>query len=202
MPFLARSLRSLLLLVAMLASSRVVRADLAVGAIAPAFELQDLDGKAVTLAEFRGKTVVLEWINPNCPVSRGYADRKVMVQTAAAHPEAVWLAINSTSRKHRDYLAAAAHKAYDAKQGIGYPVLYDTSGEVGRAYGAKTTPHMYVIDPSGKLVYAGAIDDTPSTDPADLATARNYVTAALDAALAGKPVATTTSTPYGCSVKY
>lgn len=196
MPFLARSLRSLLLLVAMLASSRVVRADLAVGAIAPAFELQDLDGKAVTLAEFRGKTVVLEWINPNCPVSRGYADRKVMVQTAAAHPEAVWLAINSTSRKHRDYLAAAAHKAYDAKQGIGYPVLYDTSGEVGRAYGAKTTPHMFIVDENGKVAYNGAIDSGPG------ATSTNYVDAALQALAAGKRPDPATTQPMGCSVKY
>ncbi len=196
MQFLARSLRPLLLLVAMLASSRVVRADLAVGAIAPAFELRDLDGKAVTLAEFRGKTVVLEWINPNCPVSRGYADRKVMVQTAAAHPEAVWLAINSTSRKHRDYLAAAAHKAYDAKQGIGYPVLYDTSGEVGRAYGAKTTPHMFIVDENGKLAYNGAIDSGPG------ATSTNYVDAALQALAAGKRPDPATTQPMGCSVKY
>lgn len=196
MPFLARSLRSLLLLVAMLASSRVVRADLAVGAVAPAFELQDLDGKAVTLAEFRGKTVVLEWINPNCPVSRGYADRKVMVQTAAAHPEAVWLAINSTSRKHRDYLAAAAHKAYDAKQGIGYPVLYDTSGEVGRAYGAKTTPHMFIVDENGKVAYNGAIDSGPG------ATSTNYVDAALKALAEGRRPDPATTQPMGCSVKY
>ena len=196
MPFLARSLRSLLLLVAMLASSGVVRADLAVGAVAPAFELQDLDGKAVTLAEFRGKTVVLEWINPNCPVSRGYADRKVMVQTAAAHPEAVWLAINSTSPKHRDYLAAAAHKAYDAKQGIGYPVLYDTSGEVGRAYGAKTTPHMFIVDENGKVAYNGAIDSGPG------ATSTNYVDAALQALAAGKRPDPATTQPMGCSVKY
>ena len=196
MPFLARSLRSLLLLVAMLASSRVVRADLAVGAIAPAFELQDLDGKAVTLAEFRGKTVVLEWINPNCPVSRGYADRKVMVQTAAAHPEAVWLAINSTSPKHRDYLAAPAHKAYDAKQGIGYPVLYDTSGEVGRAYGAKTTPHMFIVDENGKLAYNGAIDSGPG------AASTNYVDAALQALAEGRRPDPATTQPMGCSVKY
>lgn len=196
MPSLARSLRSLLLLVAMLASSRVVRADLAVGAVAPAFELQDLDGKAVTLAEFRGKTVVLEWINPNCPVSRGYAERKIMVQTAAAHPEAVWLAINSTNRTHRDYLVAADHKAYDAKQGIGYPVLYDTSGEVGRAYGAKTTPHMFIVDENGKVAYNGAIDSGPG------ATSTNYVDAALKALAAGQRPDPATTQPMGCSVKY
>ena len=196
MPSLARSLRSLLLLVAVLASSSAVRADLAVGAVAPAFELQDLDGKAVTLAEFRGKTVVLEWINPNCPVSRGYAERKIMVQTAAAHPEAVWLAINSTNRTHRDYLLAADHKAYDAKQGIGYPVLYDTNGEVGRAYGAKTTPHMFIVDENGKVAYNGAIDSGPG------ATSTNYVDAALKALAAGQRPDPATTQPMGCSVKY
>ena len=196
MPSPVRSLRFLVLLVAMLASSRVVRADLAVGAVAPAFELKDLDGKPVTLADFRGKTVVLEWINPNCPVSRGYADRKVMVRTAAAHPEAVWLAINSTARKHGDYLAAAEHKAYDVKRGIAYPVLYDTSGEVGRAYGAKTTPHMFVIDESGKLAYNGAIDSGPGEK------STNYVDAALTALANGKRPDPAVTQPMGCSVKY
>lgn len=188
--------RSLLLALTLLAAGRAAHADLAVGAVAPAFELRDLDGKAVTLAEFRGKTVVLEWINPNCPVSRGYADRKVMVETAAAHPDAVWLAINSTNRTHRDYLGAADHKAYDAKQGIGYPVLYDTSGEVGRAYGAKTTPHMFVIDENGKVAYNGAIDSGPG------ATSTNYVDAALKALAAGQRPDPATTQPMGCSVKY
>ena len=196
MPFPARSLRSLLLLAALFAGSRGAHADLAVGAVAPAFELQDLDGKAVTLADFRGKTVVLEWINPNCPVSRGYAERKVMVQTAAAHPEAVWLAINSTSKSHPDFLTPAAHKSYDVKHAIAYPVLYDTSGDVGRAYCAKTTPHMFIIDGNGKLVYNGAIDSGPG------ATSTNYVDAALTALAAGKNPDPATTRPMGCSVKY
>ncbi|MEO8198220.1 MAG: redoxin domain-containing protein [Thermoanaerobaculia bacterium] len=196
MPLLTPNKRSLILGLTLLAAGRAASADLAVGAGAPAFELQDLDGKAVTLAEFRGKTVVLEWINPNCPVSRGYAERKVMIQTAAAHPEAVWLAINSTSRSHRDFLAPAAHKAYDQKNGIGYPVLYDTSGEVGRAYGAKTTPHMFIVDENGKLAYNGAIDSGPG------ATSTNYVDAALMALAAGQRPDPATTQPMGCSVKY
>ena len=147
---------------------------LAVGQTAPAFELQDLDGKTVSLAAFRGKTVVLEWINPNCPVSRDYAERKVMSATAAAHPAVVWLAINSTNQTHGDFVAPAAHKAYNQKNGIAYPVLYDSSGDTGRAYEAKTTPHMFVIDPAGKVVYNGAIDSRSETANV------NYVDAALD----------------------
>lgn len=196
MPSRSPRLFSLVLLLAVLVSGRAASADLAVGSAAPAFALEDLDGKPVTLAEFRGKTVVLEWINPNCPVSRGYADRKVMVRTAAAHPEVVWLAVNSTSGKHADYLAAAEHKAYDVKQGIAYPVLYDTSGEVGRAYGAKTTPHMFVIDGNGILAYNGAIDSGPG------AASTNYVDAALTALANGRRPDPATTKPMGCSVKY
>jgi peroxiredoxin len=172
-------------------------ADLAVGATAPAFELADLDGNKVSLADFKGKTVVLEWINPNCPVSRGYAEKKVMATTAAAHADAVWLSINSTNKSHGDYLEPSAHKAYNQKNGISYPVLYDTSGETGRAYGAKTTPHMFVIDKDGKVAYNGAIDDGPGAGPR-----LNYVDSALTALASGKPVDPSTTKPHGCSVKY
>ncbi|MEO8275605.1 MAG: thioredoxin family protein [Thermoanaerobaculia bacterium] len=188
--------RTLLLSLVVLGCSGSAHADLAVGAVAPAFELKDLDGKTVSLADFRGKTVVLEWINPNCPVSRGYAEKKVMVTTAAAHPEAVWLGINSTRASHEDFIAPAAHKAYDEKNGIGYAVLYDSSGTVGHAYGAKTTPHMFVIDKAGKVAYNGAIDSGPG------ATSTNYVDAALTALAAGKSPDPATTRPMGCSVKY
>lgn len=170
--------------------------NLAVGQTAPAFELQDLDGKSVSLAAFRGKTVVLEWINPNCPVSRDYAERKVMTTTAAAHPEVVWLGINSTNRTHGDFVEPAAHQAYNRKNGIAYPVLYDSSGDTGRAYGAKTTPHMFVIDGGGKVVYNGAIDSRSETANV------NYVDAALTALAAGKSPDPSTTKPVGCSVKY
>lgn len=192
----ARTLRSLLPLIALLATGRAANADLAVGAVAPAFTLQNLDGKPVSLADFRGKTVVLEWINPNCPVSRGYAEKKTMSSTAAAHPEAVWLAINSTNRSHGDFVDAAAHQAYNRKNGIAYPVLYDSSGEIGHAYGAKTTPHMFIIDGAGMLAYNGAIDSGPG------ATSTNYVDAALTALAAGKRPEPSTTKPMGCSVKY
>jgi alkyl hydroperoxide reductase subunit AhpC len=121
-----------------------------------------------------------------------------MVTTASAHPEAVWLAINSTHRGHRDYLDPAAHKAYDQQHGIAYPVLDDSSGVTGRAYGARTTPHMFVIDREGKVAYIGAIDDDPTGREAKV----NYVDAALTALAAGKTPDPSTTKPMGCSVKY
>ena len=118
-----------------------------------------------------------------------------MSTTAAAHPEVVWLAINSTKLSHGDFVAPAAHKAYNQKNGIAYPVLYDSSGDTGRAYDAKTTPHMFVIDAAGKVVYNGAIDSR--SDPNT-----NYVDAALAALAAGKSPDPSTTKPVGCSVKY
>lgn len=188
--------RSFVLISALLGCGGSAYASPAIGAAAPAFELKDLQGQTVSLADFRGKTVVLEWINPNCPVSRGYAEKKTMTTTATAHPEVVWLAINSTHGGHGDFLAPAAHQAYNDKNGIAYPVLYDSSGEIGHAYGAKTTPHMFIVDGTGKLVYNGAIDSGPG------ATSTNYVDAALKNLAAGKSPDPATTKPMGCSVKY
>ena len=184
--------------VSILACSDRAGAGLAVGDPAPAFALQDLDGKEVSLAQFRGQTVVLEWMNPNCPVSRRHAEAGTMTGLVSHHPEIVWLAVNSTNPKHGDYVAPAPHKKYDAEHGIAYPVLYDPAGQVGRAYGAKTTPHMFVVDGGGKVVYAGAIDDAPGGGPASV----NYVETALAALAAGKMPSPAATRPYGCSVKY
>jgi peroxiredoxin len=173
-------------------------AALAVGQEAPAFRLPSLDGKQVALGDFRGKTVVLEWINPNCPISRRHADAKTMQTTATRHPEVVWLAINSTRRDHPDFVPAEEHARYLAARGITYPVLYDSDGAVGRAYGAKTTPHMFVVDPQGKVVYMGAIDDDPRGAGAKV----NYVDSALAALAAGGSPEPAATKPYGCSVKY
>ncbi len=192
-----RTAHALLFALAFLSCAGSSRADLAVGQKAPDFELPDLDGKEVALAAFQGKTVVLEWINPNCPVSRRHADAKTMISTAAKHPEVVWLAINSTRRDHADFVEPAAHKKYDADKGITYPVLYDASGEVGHAYGARTTPHMFVIDTRGNVAYMGAIDDGPQGK----ATV-NYVDAALTALEQGRRPDPAATKPYGCSVKY
>jgi peroxiredoxin len=183
---------------AVLSCSRPSLAALAVGEAAPAFTLQDLDGHDVSLSSFRGKTVVLEWMNPNCPVSRRHADAKTMVTTAAKHPEAVWLAINSTNRESGDFVAPDAYKKYNAERGITYTVLYDTQGDVGRAYGATTTPHMFVVDAAGKIAYQGAIDDAPHGGAAKV----NYVDAALTALAAGRRPDPAATKSYGCSVKY
>ena len=176
-------------------------AGLAVGDPAPAFTLSDTAGTEHSLAQYRGKTVVLEWINPNCPFSRRQAVEGVMVATAQGHPEVVWLAINSTAKGHGDFLEPKAHADWNAKHGIAYPVLYDAEGGVGRAYGARTTPHMFVIDGAGKLVYAGAIDDDPPGRQGKAAR-RNHVVAALAALAAGRSPDPAATTPYGCSVKY
>ncbi len=176
-------------------------ADAVVGERAPSFTLEDLDGHQHSLADSRGKVVVLEWINPKCPFSRRHAEQKTMIHLHDRHPDVVWLAVNSTNPDHEDYLTPAEHQAYDRKEGIDYPVLLDPTGEVAHAYGAKATPHMFVIDETGMLLYSGAIDDDPlGRRKPDKRT--NYVAEALAAHAAGKPVTPATTKPYGCGIKY
>jgi len=167
-----------------------------VGQPAPAFSLRDEVGTPHTLAQYRGKIVVLEWTNPECPfVQRHYAG-KTMQRTLASFSgkKVVWLAVDSTSHN-----TPAKSKSWKAEQGFSYPVLQDASGEVGLAYGAKTTPHMFVIDDKGVLRYAGGIDDDPRGHSA---TPTNYVEKAVNALAAGQPVSPSTTDSYGCSVKY
>jgi peroxiredoxin len=173
-------------------------AEVAVGQAAPEFRLKDLDGRDVGLADFKGRVVVLEWANPNCPFWRGHATRNTMTGVAAKHPQAVWLAIDSTNAKHGDYLETAAWKDFLAKHGIGYALLRDNDGATGRAYGARTTPHMFVIDAEGRIAYMGAIDD----DPHGGAPKVNYADAALTALEQGAKPDPASTRPYGCSVKY
>jgi len=177
-----------------------------VGDTAPAFELKDTQGKAVKLADFKGRTVVLEWTNPGCPfVVKHYGAQNMQaLQKEARAKNVVWLSISSTARSHQDHLAPAALQDKLAKDWGATPtaVLMDDAGSVGRAYAARTTPHMYVIDPAGKLVFAGGIDDKRSSNPAEIPTAKNFVRAALADVLAGRPVATPSAPPYGCSIKY
>ena len=176
-----------------------------VGQPAPAFSATDANGKAVTLADYKGKTVVLEWVNPGCPYVRKHYDSANMqaTQKSAASKQVVWLAVNSTHPSHYDYLKPGEMNAWTKKQGAApSATLMDGEGKIGRAYAARTTPHLYVIDAKGTLVYAGGIDDTPSANPADVKTAKNYVNAALGDVLAGKAVAQPVTRPYGCSVKY
>ena len=177
----------------------------AVGQPAPDFALPDLQDKTLKLADFRGKYVVLEWVNPDCPfVRKHYNSANVPnLQKDAAAKNVAWLSINSTHPGHPEFKTPADMKAWlAAKNGAPQTVLFDREGKTGHAYNAKTTPHMYVIDPAGKLIYAGGIDDKRSTSIEDLKIAKNFVRAALDEALAGKPVSVATSQPYGCSIKY
>jgi len=161
-----------------------------VGSPAPAFELPDVYGKPFKLDEFKGRIVVLEWINQACPVSRGKHDDGVMQKTYKkyARDGIIWLAIDSTHGRKPEQ-----NRVYAAEQHLAYPILQDAEGKVGRAYGARTTPHMFVIDKKGILAYDGAIDDKAD---------KNYVAAALDALLADRPVTPAKTAPYGCSVKY
>jgi hypothetical protein len=180
-------------------------AELPVGKPAPDFRLNDVNGRAVSLAEFRGKTVVLEWSNPECPSVKKHYDSGNMQksQAAAAAGGTVWLTINSSAEGKQGYMTPAEAKALVAEQQSRRTFyLLDPEGAVGRAYGARATPHMYVINSGGALVYNGAIDDKPTQDQADIAGARNHVLAALSELKAGKAVSVPTSRPYGCSVKY
>lgn len=175
------------------------------GQPAPDFALNDATGKPVKLADQRGKYVVLEWTNPECPfVQKHYTSRNMQaLQKEFVGKEVVWLSVNSTNRSHAEYKSGGEMSQWMRAQGAAQTaVLIDETGNTGRAYAARTTPHMFVVDPQGKVVYAGAIDDKRSANPADAKTANNYVRAALGESLAGKPVSVAQTRPYGCSVKY
>ena len=176
-----------------------------VGQPAPNFRLTDANGKNVNLTDFRGKTVVLEWNNPECPFVKKHYNSGNMQKTQAAAKAAgaVWLSINSSAPGQQGNVNGAEAKAFVASakaQPTAY--LLDPKGVVGKGYDAKTTPHMYIIDAKGTLVYAGGIDDKPTPNPADVKSARNHVLAALSELKAGKTVSVATSRPYGCNVKY
>lgn len=172
-----------------------------IGEAAPAFELTDTDGKTVKLEDFKGKIVVLEWFNPECPLIVKH--HKVNTTFNTLHEEynsknVVFLAINSSSKGKQGHGKELNSKMKNEYK-MAYPILLDEDGKVGKAYGAKTTPHCFVIDTTGKLVYAGAIDNNRDTTKAG---DKNYVKMALDEVIAGKPVTTSETKPYGCSVKY
>jgi peroxiredoxin len=175
-----------------------------VGQPAPAFQAPDLQGRSVSLSDFKGKTVVLEWHNFGCPfVQKHYKSGNMQALQKKYGAEVVWLTINSTHAGHQDYQAPAVLEKELARFGA-TPTrfLMDESGAVGQAYGAKVTPHMYVIDPTGKVVYNGAIDDKRSANPDDVKTSRNLLAAALEDLRAARPVANAANVPYGCTIKY
>ncbi len=176
-----------------------------VGKPAPAFSAMDTSGKTVSLADFKGKIVVLEWTSSECPIVKKHYDSSNMqkLQKAAAAAGVVWLSVDSSGLKNPGYMDGPAATAWIKSRNAEHPdLLIDPSGAVGHLYGAKTTPHMFVIDKNGNLVYAGAIDSIPSPDPKDIVKATNYVQAALTALQAGKPVAVAETQSYGCSIKY
>jgi peroxiredoxin len=174
------------------------------GSPAPSFTAKDLNGNPVNLADFKGKTVVLEWNNFGCPfVQKHYRSGNMQALQAKYGADVVWLTVNSTNQTSADY-EAPTRLATELRDFHAVPAKYlmDDPGSIGMTYGAKTTPHMFVIDPAGKVVYNGAIDDKRSTNLEDVKGAKNYVAAALDELKAGKPVTVASTTPYGCSVKY
>jgi peroxiredoxin len=175
-----------------------------VGAAAPAFSAKDANGKEVSLASLKGKVVVLEWNNFGCPfVVKHYGSGNMQkLQETYTGKGVVWLTVNSAKESNGTYLAPAAALEQTAKNGWkGSHYLIDSTGTVGKAYDAKTTPHMYVINKEGVLVYNGAMDSKATTKAEDISSSDNYVAKALDATLEGKPVATGKTEPYGCGVK-
>ncbi|MBA4178636.1 MAG: thioredoxin family protein [Leptothrix sp. (in: Bacteria)] len=177
----------------------------AVGQPAPAFTATDVSGKTVSLADFKGRHVVLEWVNPGCPfVVKHYSSANMQgTQKEATAKGVVWLAVSSTAPDASDYRKPADLAQWmKGQKAAATTTLMDDDGKVGKAYGARTTPHMYIVDPAGTLVYAGGIDSKPSSNVADIATATNHVQVALAETLAGKPVSQASTRPYGCSVKY
>jgi alkyl hydroperoxide reductase subunit AhpC len=176
-----------------------------VGQPAPAFTVKDTNGKTVSLAELKGKTVVLEWSNHECPFVRKHYNGNNMqaLQKKWTAQNVIWLTIVSSPQGEQGYVDAAQANRLTAERGAApSAVLLDPKSQIARAYGALVTPHMYVIDTTGKLAYAGGIDDKPSTRIEDIASSKNYVDAALTELAQGKAVSTTTSRPYGCTVKY
>ena len=180
-------------------------AEAKIGAPAPAFSLIDSTGKARRLADFKGKVVVLEWYNNDCPYVKKHYESGNMpkLQKKFTGKGAVWLSIISSAEGKQGHVTGPEAESNKKKAGAAPThVLFDPTGATGRAYGAKTTPHMYVVDTKGILRYNGAIDSVPSADQSDIADARSYITEAADAVLAGRAVGNPVTKPYGCSVKY
>lgn len=172
---------------------------------APDFKLTGIDGKSYSLAQYKGKYVVLEWNNFDCPFVKKFYGSGTMQNLQKEYVEkgVVWLTICSSAEGKQGYYEVDALTAMTSERKLSSTAyLRDPDGKVGKLYGAKTTPHMFVVNPEGVLIYVGAIDDKPSADPEDIAAAQNYVTASLNLAMAGKPVEVKSTASYGCSVKY
>ncbi len=196
---------ALVSLVTILLAATLAIAAPKAGDQAPDFTGTDSNGKSHKLSDYKGKWVVLEWTNSGCPFTiKHYASGNMQkLQKEWTAKGVTWLTVLSSAPGKQGYMTAADENAYlQQKNATPTAALLDPEGTIGHLYGAKTTPHMFIIDPAGKVVYAGAIDDKPSTDQDDIAGSKNYVSAALTEALSGKPVSVANTTPYGCSVKY
>ena len=197
---------NLCLVVGVLAlSAGAALAGVEVGQAAPDFSLPDTNGQTHQLSQYKGKWVVLEWYNPDCPFVRKHygAGNMQALQKEFTGKGVVWLSIDSSAPGQEGNYPADKLNEIASSQGVARTaLLLDPDGKVGHAYGAKTTPDMYIINPDGKLVYEGAIDSKPTTSVADLKSATNYVKVALDDSMTGKSVPQTVTRPYGCSVKY
>ena len=180
-------------------------ATIGAGSLAPDFSLTDVQGKPHKLSDFQGRYVVLEWFNSECPfVQKHYESGNMQsLQKRYGDKGVVWLTINSTATDSSNYRSPVqSQEIVRGWKMAPAALMLDPDGTVGRSYGARTTPHMWVIDPTGKVIYTGGIDDKPTFRPADVKDAKNYVATALDESMAGKAVTTPAATPYGCSVKY
>jgi peroxiredoxin len=199
-------IRTLLMTVGVLVTTGGISlAEVQVGKQAPDFTLTDTNGKTHHLSDYKGKYIVLEWYQPDCPFVRKHYNSGNMqaLQKEYAAKGVVWLSIDSSAAgQEGNYPSAELNQIATKSGAVRTALLLDADGKVGHIYGAKTTPDMYIINPQGVLVYQGAIDDKPSTDLADVKTAKNYVKSALNAVMGGQTVATASTRPYGCSVKY
>ena len=198
-----RTFSSSLALAALAAGTQQAQAA-TVGQAAPDFTATDALGKTHKLSDFKGKHVVLEWTNPGCPfVVKHYGGNMQALQKEFTTKGVVWLSINSTSKDAGDYLAPAQLMAWKTeKKASSTAMLMDESGKIGQLYSAKTTPHMYIVNPKGMLIYAGAIDSVPSARVEDIKAATNYIRQGLTESLSGKAISTASTRAYGCSVKY
>jgi hypothetical protein len=200
-----RTVSWIFLLTLFTAFSMTANARVSVNQPAPDFTATDSNGKEHRLSDFKGKTVVLEWTNHDCPYVRKHYDSGNMqaLQKAATGKGVVWLSVISSAPGKQGHVSGAqANTLTNSRNAAPTAVLLDESGDIGRLYGAKTTPHMYIVDAGGNLVYMGGIDNIPSTDTDDIARATNYVDATLNALSSGQPVKDAVTRPYGCSVKY
>lgn len=194
----------LILASALILGSSAAFAAPKIGEAAPAFTATDSNGKTVSLADYAGKYVILEWTNADCPyVKKHYAGNMQALQKEAKDKGVVWLSVISSAPGKQGHVDGATANKLTADRGASPAhVVLDPTGALGKLYDARTTPHMFLVDPQGKLIYMGGIDDAASTETGDIKGAKPYVKLAMEAALAGKKIAEDNTRPYGCSVKY